>query len=315
MLVDRMGDVYKHCGGVSLLVGHIAVILAERRAAARASTPGSVCTRGSWTVLPRSCQEAVFGRIVDKWAEGDGKQYVERIREEGLARTHAQERRALLGYFKTHCDHAYGGLLWFKFLIAIGDVPREAVEAANDVVRLRVQFKEHEWPTENPRHSSSHHFYSRAARVSTSGARGSTQGEPLASTPGQEDEEEPEEHPRKLRREAIALHKALEKDKRRHERWWRDWRLAQDFEQRRLDIDAKMARADRASYKHGFPFKDMHGVWQLTNPFTPTSFFEEALRSCLRELGFSQQEIASLTEKPAEPVLRRPAAASGSSGW
>jgi hypothetical protein len=48
----------------------------------------------------------------------------------------------LLGYFKTHCDHAYGGMVWLKFLIALGDVPREAVEAANDV-NMRIQFKEH----------------------------------------------------------------------------------------------------------------------------------------------------------------------------
>ena len=75
-------------------------------------------------------------------------------------------------------------------------------------------------------------------------------------------------------------------------------RHAQEFEQRRLDIEENMERAGRSSYKHGFTFKDSHGQflrggWEV----------------------FSQQRIASLTEKPAEPVLRRPAAAGGSSGW
>ena len=152
---------------------------------------------------------------------------MERIREEGRARTDAQERRILLGY--THCDYAYGGMLWFRFLIALGDAPDEAVEAANDVVSIRIQFKEHEWPTEAPRESNSHHFYSRAVRASTSGARGPTQGEARASTPGQEgDEEPPQEHPRTFRREAIALKKVMQKDQCRHDQWWKDSRLAQE---------------------------------------------------------------------------------------
>ena len=97
IFVDRMGDIYKHSGGVRVLVDHVALIIAECRSVARASTPGSVYSRGPWRVLSRPLQKAVCGRHVDKWVEGDGTQYVERIREEGRARTDAQERRILLG--------------------------------------------------------------------------------------------------------------------------------------------------------------------------------------------------------------------------
>ena len=62
-----------------------------------------------------------------------------------------------------------------------------------------------------------------------------------------------------------------------------------------MDIEEKMEWAYRASYNHGFPFKDPHGQW--------------------REVGFNQQQIDSVAEKPAEPVRRRPVAAGGSNGW
>ena len=40
-------------------------------------------------------------------------------REEG------QHWRALIKqYFKTHCFYTYGGDWWFRFLIAVGEVPR-----------------------------------------------------------------------------------------------------------------------------------------------------------------------------------------------
>ena len=58
---------------------------------------------------------------------------------EGLATTHAQHWRQLRGYFKTYCDKHVGGQLWYKMVVAIGDVPPEAVKAANDVVRLRIK--------------------------------------------------------------------------------------------------------------------------------------------------------------------------------
>ena len=92
--------------------------------------------------MSRPCQEAVLGRMFEKWVLGDGTQCVEKIRYEQRARTGLQEKRMLLRYFKTHCDHDHGGMVWLKFLAALGDVPREAVEAANDV-NIRMQFKEH----------------------------------------------------------------------------------------------------------------------------------------------------------------------------
>ena len=37
--------------------------------------------------------------------------------------TEALFERAMKGYFKTHCDQAYGGQLFLKFLITLDDIP------------------------------------------------------------------------------------------------------------------------------------------------------------------------------------------------
>ena len=187
-----------------------------------------------------------------------------KIRDENMCNTGPQEKRLLLGYFKTHCDHTYGGIVWLKLLIALGGVPHDAVDAANRVISMRVQFKENRWATTDPRESTSHHFHSRAVRDSMSDP-------PRASTPGHGNTE-PETHPRVLRREAHALKKEFERDKNRIGDWWKKPKLAREFAQRDAEITQKMSEADKASEKHGFPFKDSRDLWRNMYPSGPMGF-------------------------------------------
>ena len=73
--------------------------------------------------------------LFKQWADSEGKPYIQKL----TGKTEPQRQRQLKGYFKTYCDTTFGGLLWYKMVIALGDVPCEAVDAANDVVRLRVR--------------------------------------------------------------------------------------------------------------------------------------------------------------------------------
>ena len=41
--------------------------------------------------------------------------------------------------FKTHCDHTFGGEIWFKVLNQMGGCPAEFVDALNAVINQRLQ--------------------------------------------------------------------------------------------------------------------------------------------------------------------------------
>ena len=63
--------------------------------------------------------------------------------------TRAQFERAMKGYFKTHCDQAYGGILWLKFLITLEDIPEPVVELVNVLAMQRT--KDRRGMSHNPR--------------------------------------------------------------------------------------------------------------------------------------------------------------------
>ncbi len=41
-------------------------------------------------------------------------------------------------HYKTHCFNVYGGEHWLRFLLVLGDVPEQAVDATNEVLHERV---------------------------------------------------------------------------------------------------------------------------------------------------------------------------------
>ena len=68
----------------------------------------------------------------------------------------------------------------------------------------------------------------------------------------------------------------------------------------------------------GFPFKDRNGVWHNVLLKFPAGLFEESFKRTLLDVGFSDDEIATLTQ-PA--IARRPKlntrsfAQQGGQGW
>ena len=47
-------------------------------------------------------------------------------------------------------------------------------------------------------------------------------------------------------------------------------------------------------------YKNQHGQWVTKRTSTPGGLFETSLRDCLRRLGFSEDQIKDVTEKPPE---------------
>ena len=326
VLVDRFGDVYKHVSGRSLLHAKVALVIQERwqvlqqwRQSAGASTPGpGPFQRSGFTILLRALQDLVFNVLLDNWSREEGREWQVKIRESGDP--HHMQRKQLLSHFRTYNFLTYGGQVWLKFLIALGEVPKTAVKATNTVVESRVQFKEHRWLTEDPSETGHARHSRRADRASTPGesagaptpgSAGAPTDSAGAPTPGGA------VHPRMGRRQAAALRYQLMKDKKAADKWWENPVLCREFKQRQKDIDDKMDEADAASLALGFPFKDSHGRWQLVNPDSTRPLFEEALCIVLREIGLSAAEVDEITAKPPEPpVLRRPAGGgSGGQRW
>ena len=304
VLVDRMGDLYKHVGGQSMALAEVAGILKERRLAmtqARASTPSVVRRRGH-TALCRSLQMEVMETLFTQWVEDYGSPYRDRILEAKKARTEPQMRRALQGYFRTHCDNVFGGQLWFKFLVAIRCVPPAAAHAANDVIHLRTHARRQQWASDQARAADSHHFLRRDARP----VRASTpdvRGEAHAAAGDSE-----VVHPRAMRHEA-------RREKKQLQRWGAA--SAWEFEQRMKVIQEKLDAADEASERHGFPHKNQHGQWRLVDKHTPASLFEEALLRTLAELGFASEEAKEITSEPTgrTSTSAKRGGPTGASGW
>jgi len=338
-LVDRVGDLYTHVhvvGGQSAVLADVALVLQERRRCiarnTRASTPGGrqrVFKHAAWVVLSRALQQEVWEILFQQWCEDLGRPYLEKIRSSGRCATQEQVVRALRGFYKTHCFYIYGGELWLRFMIAVGRVSRHAVDAANDVVHTRVQYKRHEWGTKEARPADSHHFLRREARASTPGGAtasaeqagsasasaqeagrtsASTTGEARASTSG---EEKVDIHPRAQRRAAKKERKRLHQERARARDQW----TVADIDRRLEEVQQKLDAADAASWDHGFPFVDQHGRWQQVNPQAPESFFEEALSRMLVEVGFTRREVDIITEREDEEEERRGEARASTPGW
>ena len=153
ILANRKGDEFQDVGGVDLAVNIIASILETKREviadAGAAHIPTwkqAVWRSGRNSCLQRKFQEEVFDSVFYQWWDGPGavreaqalqKAHV-RASTPGGARKNGKVVRAMKGYFKTWCFQNLGGQHWAKFLIALDDVPREAIEATNKVIDERM---------------------------------------------------------------------------------------------------------------------------------------------------------------------------------
>ena len=289
-----------------MALAEVAEVLRQRRECiqrenlrSRALTPGQdvarVVRRFQFVILSRVLQQEVFDQIFFTWIDEYGQPHLAELHRLGKCKTEPQVLKALLGYFRTHCDKVFGGQLWLRFLIALGRVPKQAIDATNDVIQVRVQFKRHEWASLESRPVDSHHFLRREdradARASTPGGDGTGA---LAPPPGTV-------HPRTQRRTGQRQRKRLLQEQ--DDGIWEEEK--QEFERRMAEVEAKLDAADQASWEHGFPFKDKRGQWQLVNNLSPKSLFEESFYRTLLEVGFSQSTADFLTSSEGEEEENR----------
>ena len=112
-------------------------------------------------VLCRHLQEEAEGILMTNWkATDDGKKYLQKAKQKvpQRARPHyeangwtwspgpdeqlgrqvdgSQGQRlgpaaSMRSYWKTHCEQAYGGVNWVKFILTLGEVPDAVVDAKN----------------------------------------------------------------------------------------------------------------------------------------------------------------------------------------
>ena len=136
-------------GDTTSTLAAIQEVLDVRREQLRHTGPlGGCITHSGWTVLRREGQLAAFTRLQAQWFEHHGarylKQHFERARaatpdNDLILKSRGVRERVLRGYFKTHLFENFGGQRWVKFLLAMGGVPEEAVEATNLVIENRIR--------------------------------------------------------------------------------------------------------------------------------------------------------------------------------
>ena len=133
IFVQRSGDLFSWTSdaeGQLRLVDQVACVLDHRKAFIKShdrDSPPVVRRKGPLEVLVREAQLAVYDIIFREWGEGEGAVY--------CSRTATSQK----GHYKTHCFNTFGGKHWLKFLIAIGDVPAEAVAATNSMIADRTR--------------------------------------------------------------------------------------------------------------------------------------------------------------------------------
>ena len=220
-----------------------------------------------------------MSRLMANWAQSpEAQEYVAKASTSSASTpadgpppqlTDAQKERRLKGYFKTHCFVAYGGSLWLKFLVATGDVDAEAVEAVNNICRLRTMERRNALPGDRPDPTPGNIFLRREDRASTPVADGYV---PLK------------------RRRAIAASKlvALYTS------------LSHGEVVDPADIAAaekEVAEAEEASKASGFAFQDFAFQWHNCFASTQAGLFEMALKVLLVDLGCDLEEAHELTRQ------------------
>ena len=126
-IVERIGDKFVHISSSRvILIAEFAAVLQVRHDYIRASTPGAdrkVCRSGVYEALRRRAQEEVHLLVMELWLSNLPEEQLRqwKLRRDAVTRGGKAKRRAD-GYFKTHCFNTFGGLIWLRFLVALGDV-------------------------------------------------------------------------------------------------------------------------------------------------------------------------------------------------
>ena len=207
VLVDRDGSAHHaRPGGVDMAIAQVASALAARRkvlsaakARSGASTPAAedvefIHVRDT-TVIARHLQDEVMARIDAVWRQTEeGQKYVQMAKDKVHRQTAEKHKRwkdqgwqaagastpgeegtefqnqvggAMKSYFKTHCDQVYGGIIWVKFLITLGDIPQHAVDVLNNLYMARAMEKRGQPPNEFATPTPAGDYLRRADRAST----------------------------------------------------------------------------------------------------------------------------------------------------
>ena len=140
-LVERRGDVFVSLGNDAKMVWEVAQIIIARRmhlehCRAVTSTPDAPVR--STDALKRSSQGVVWQAVFRTWMANRGHEHGINYRPRDPMPTGRLLRRAQ-AHFKTHCYQVFGGVHWLKFIVCLGRVPPEAVEATNVVLELRAR--------------------------------------------------------------------------------------------------------------------------------------------------------------------------------
>ena len=186
--------------------------------------------------------------------------------------TDEQFDRVMRKYFRNHCDQAYGGQLWLKFLIALESIPDNVVSKVNALAVYRTEERRGEYSAATvPDATPGNIFLSREDRASTSVANDYV----AAKT---------------RRHEAYCRVRKLEEWQKVG--WEYVSQQTMDFARRQLED------ADAASVASRNKFKNYWGQWQNDFESYKTSQFEMVLRSFLADChDFSDEMISTIVDK------------------
>ncbi|MCP4243408.1 MAG: hypothetical protein GY772_22875, partial [bacterium] len=112
---------------------------------APASTRGQPRS-GGWTALTREQQDIAWRKLRWEWDhDSEGGEHWGELLMAKPAGERPWSNTAwdvkMRSHYKTHCFNVYGGEHWLRFLLVLGDVAEEAVDATNEALRERVQEK------------------------------------------------------------------------------------------------------------------------------------------------------------------------------
>ena len=176
ILVNRVGDMYERGEGYVSSQGDVVAAVADAlhlrkvgigrdaralRASQSRSARSRVVHYRNLVILTASLQLEVMDEMFVMWAGREGVRWLRIIESQGSCTSQAQVVRKMKEHWKTHCFYVYGGEIWLKFLIAIGDVCDFAIGAVNHNIDVRSFFKRHKWADREPSAPDSHHFLRR----------------------------------------------------------------------------------------------------------------------------------------------------------
>ena len=189
--------------------------------------------------------------------------------------TEKQFEKEMKKYFRNHCDKAYGGSHWLKFLITLDDIPEKVVHLTNILAIYRTKERGNLLQSSVPDDTPGNIYLSRKTRASTPVA-----DDFIAC--------------RNRRHKAYCRVRKLEA--------WKDLDKEEGtnvVSQRTMDFAMQELRdADAASVASGFKFKNYWGDWKNDFDSMQYSQFEMVLRWYLTDyLKFDDEQLGAIVNK------------------